>query len=70
MIGISVVVDRTLPQMSNIIISYKTNNQNEYIQMIEPNVIVNEYLVTTVYKSAIIPLNMIEKTKETAVMRI
>jgi hypothetical protein len=63
MIGISVVVDRTLPQMSTIIICYKTNNQNEYIQMIEPNVIVDDYLVTIVYKSATIPLKY-ERNKE------
>ena len=56
--------------MSTTITRYKTNSQNKYIQTIEPDVVINEYLVTTVYKSATIPINVIEKTKETDNMRI
>jgi len=49
--------------MSTTITRYKTNNQIECIQRIEPDVVINEYLVTTVYKSATIPVNVIEKGK-------
>ncbi len=49
--------------MSTTITRYKTNNQIECIQRIEPDVVINEYLVTTVYKSATIPLKY-ERNKE------
>jgi hypothetical protein len=69
-IAISFAVDRTLLRMSTIITRYKINSQNKYIQTIEPDVVIYEYLVITVYKSATIPLNVIERTKETEDMRI
>jgi hypothetical protein len=69
-IGISFVVDRTLPRMSTTITRYKTNRQNKYVQTTEPDVVINECLVTIVYKSATIPVNVIEKTEETGDIRI
>ena len=56
--------------MSTTIIRYKTNSQNKYIQTIEPDVVINEYLVTTDYKSATMSLNVIEKREETEDMKI
>jgi len=69
-IGISFVVDRTLPPMSATITRYKTNSQNKYIEKIKPDVVINEYFVTTAYKSATLQLNAIEKTEETEDKRI
>ncbi len=56
--------------MSTIITLYKTNSQNKYIQTIEPDAVIYEYLVTNFYKSATILLNMIEKPEVTEDMRV
>jgi hypothetical protein len=49
---------------------YKINSQNKCIQTIEPDVVLYEDVETTVYKSATIPLNVIEIIEETVDMRI
>ncbi len=58
------------PRMSVNPTRYKINNQNKCIQTIEPDVVLYEYVETTVYKSATIPLNVIEIMEQTVDMRI